>query len=63
MTLLGAAAPQTATFFLTFITLRALLTVPLTLIRLIPLIVYTIKSKLAATERARERLWRNQFFP
>jgi hypothetical protein len=63
VTLLGAAAPQTATFFLTFITLRALLTVPLTLIRLIPLIVYTIKSKLAATERARERLWRNQFFP
>ena len=63
MTLLGAAAPQTATFFLTFITLRALLTVPLALLRLVPLIIYTIKSKLAATERARERLWRNQFFP
>ncbi len=63
MTLLGAAAPQTATFFLTFITLRALLTVPLSLLRLVPLVVYAVKSKLAATERARARLWRNQIFP
>jgi hypothetical protein len=61
--LLGTAAPQTSIFFLTYITLRALFTVPFSILRLVPFIIFWVKTKfLASTERAKARLWQNQMF-
>jgi hypothetical protein len=55
--------PRTqAIFFLTFVTLRALLTVPLTILRVVPLALFWVKSRLASTERAKARLWQRQLF-
>lgn len=63
VTLLGTAAPQTAIFFLTYVTLRALFVIPFSILRLVPFIIFWIKSKfLASTERAKARLWQNQLF-
>jgi hypothetical protein len=61
ITIFGTSAPQTAIFFMTYILLEALLTSSLTLMRIIPLIIFYVKSALlASTERAKERLWQNQ---
>jgi len=61
--LLGASAPQTSIFFMTFITLRALFIVPFSILRLVPFIIFWVKTKfLASTERAKARLWQKQMF-
>jgi hypothetical protein len=61
--LLGTAAPQTSIFFLTYITLRALFIVPFSILRLVPFIIFWVKTKfLASTERAKARLWQDQMF-
>ncbi|KAL4515648.1 hypothetical protein Ndes2437B_g07075 [Nannochloris sp. 'desiccata'] len=61
--LLGTAAPQTSIFFMTYITLRGLFTVPFSILRLVPFIIFWVKTKyLASTERAKARLWQNQMF-
>jgi Calcium-dependent channel, 7TM region, putative phosphate len=57
---LACACPQTASFFLTYVTLSALWTSPFSGLRLIGLLLYWIKSKIAATEKARARLWQEQ---
>ena len=63
VTLLGTAVPQTAIFFMTYVTLQAMLTTPLNILRIVPFIIFWIKSKfLASTERAKARLWQNQMF-
>lgn len=63
ITLLGTAAPQAAIFFLTYVTLQALLVVPIQILRIGPFVVFWLKSKfLASTERAKNRLWQNQNF-
>lgn len=41
-------------------TLSALWTSPFSGLRLIKLLIFTIKSKIAATEKARARLWQEQ---
>lgn len=51
---------QTASFFLTYVTLSALWTSPFSGLRIIGLLIYWIKSKIAATEKARARLWQEQ---
>jgi hypothetical protein len=58
--LIGTAVPQTASFFLTYVTLSALWTSPFSGLRIIGLLIYWIKSKIAATEKARARLWQEQ---
>lgn len=60
VTILATAAPQTALFFMTYIMLQALAKTPLSLMRLVSLVIFWIKSKLAGTERAKERCWKNQ---
>ncbi|KAI8468680.1 MAG: hypothetical protein J3K34DRAFT_426590 [Monoraphidium minutum] len=59
VSLLGVAAPQQATFFMTYIMISALAT-GLGVLRLVPLIIYFIKDKLAGTEKAKYRLWAKQ---
>jgi hypothetical protein len=61
--LLGTAAPQTSIFFMTYVTLRGLFVVPFSILRLVPFIIFWVKTKfLASTERAKARLWQNQMF-
>ncbi|KAL4853137.1 CSC1-like protein [Chlorella vulgaris] len=48
ITIFGTSAPQTAIFFMTYLLLEALLTTSLTLMRVVPLIIFW------------ERLWSNQ---
>ena len=63
VTLLGTSAPQTSIFFMTYTTLRGLFIIPFSILRLVPFIIFWVKSKfLAATERAKARLWQNQLF-
>ena len=57
--MLGVGAPQQATFFMSFIMIQAL-AVGMGLLRVVPLIIYLIKNKLAGTERAKYRLWAKQ---
>ena len=56
ITIFGTSAPQTAIFFLTYLLLAALPQASLNLLRLVPLIIFWVKSKfLAGTERAKVR--------
>lgn len=59
--LLGTAVPQTASFFLIYMAVLTFLTTPLGGLRVVGMILYYIKTKIAATERARARLWQDQF--
>lgn len=59
---LGTAAPQTAIFFLTYLLLEGLLVTPLAILRIVPLVIFWVKSKMASTQRARDRLWQDQMF-
>ncbi|GMH37685.1 hypothetical protein BSKO_05558 [Bryopsis sp. KO-2023] len=58
--LLGTSAPQTASFFISYILVEALLTTPMGLLRLPGLAIFYLLSKLAATERSKNRLWQEQ---
>lgn len=40
--------------------MQGLFTIPLSIMRVVPLIIFFIKSKLAGTERAKARCWNNQ---
>lgn len=63
VTLLGTAAPQTAIFFLTYVTLQGMFVSPFSILRLVPFIIFWAKTVfLAATERAKARLWQEQLF-
>eukprot|EP00897_Mesotaenium_endlicherianum_P009632 jgi/Mesen1/8698/ME000052S08130 len=55
--LLGTALPQNASFFITFIALRFLVTKSMELIRLIPLLLYLVKRKSTRTEGELRRTW------
>ena len=59
--LMGTAIPQTASFFLTYMALLAFLTTPVSGLSIIGLAMYWVKGKIASTERARARLWQDQF--
>eukprot|EP00884_Botryococcus_braunii_P016250 jgi/Botrbrau1/3308/Bobra.0048s0005.1 len=59
--ILGTAAPLTSIFFLTYIQLNALSSVPLAFLRVVPLLMFTLLSNLSATERSKGRLWQNQY--
>lgn len=54
--LLGTAAPQTAIFFMSFLLARAAITTPLGLLRSVGLILFLVKSRFAATPRAKQKL-------
>ncbi len=51
---------QTASFWLTFYSLSALWTVPFSGLGIIGLVIFWIKTKVAATEKARARCWQHQ---
>lgn len=42
--------------------MQALFVVPFSILRIVPLVIFFIKSKLASTERAKARIWQNQMF-
>ena len=59
--LMGTAIPQTASFFLTYRALKAFFAVPFAGLSVTGLLLFWVKGKIAATERARARLWQDQF--
>lgn len=59
--LMGVSAAQTSTFFMTFIMIAAAGN-GMGLLRVVPLVLFFIFSKLAGTERAKYRLWAKQPF-
>lgn len=60
VTVLGTAAPQTAIFFMSFVQLQALVVQPIGLLRIVPLLLFLVLTRLSGTERAKQRLWRDQ---
>ena len=60
VSLLGIAAPQQATFFMTYLLLQALVQSPLRLLALPQLGMYLLRAPLAATPREKRRLWAEQ---
>ncbi|MEW5303944.1 MAG: hypothetical protein WDW36_006589 [Sanguina aurantia] len=54
---LGTGAPQTATFFLLYILFNALVMQPVLLLRIPALLVFVARYSMAATARAKHRLW------
>ncbi|EIE18583.1 DUF221-domain-containing protein [Coccomyxa subellipsoidea C-169] len=57
---LGTSAPLTSIFFLTFIELNALAATPVGFLRIVGLVLFWLLSRIAATERAKARLWQRQ---
>eukprot|EP01025_Chloroclados_australasicus_P018159 TRINITY_DN1940_c0_g1_i1.p1 TRINITY_DN1940_c0_g1~~TRINITY_DN1940_c0_g1_i1.p1 ORF type:complete len:953 (-),score=103.81 TRINITY_DN1940_c0_g1_i1:1934-4792(-) len=57
---LASGVPQNATYFMTYIVLLGLASKPISFLRLPGLVIYWVLSKLAATERAKNRLWQEQ---
>jgi len=63
ITILGNSAPQTASFFCTYILVQTFFHAPFSLLRFWSFALYCVKHFLAATERAKARLWQNQKSP
>ena len=61
LTILGTAAPLTSLFFLNYVQFNALAAAPFALLRAFPLALFALKSRAASTERAKARLWQDQF--
>lgn len=61
LTILGTAAPLTSLFFLNYVQFNALAAAPFGLLRIFPLVLFALKSRAASTERAKARLWQDQF--
>ena len=56
---LGNSAPQTATFFMTYILIQAFIKHPLQLLRLPGLIIFWLKYRLATTPRQKAAVWQD----
>ncbi|GFH11077.1 RSN1_7TM domain-containing protein, partial [Haematococcus lacustris] len=63
LTVLGTGAPQVASFFITYVIFNALVVKPIMLLRPWGLLIFCIRYRLAATPRARCRLWALQEMP
>lgn len=61
LSILGTAAPLTSSFFLNYVQFNALAAAPFALLRAFPLVLFALKSRAASTERAKARLWQDQF--
>jgi len=61
LNILGASAPMTSQYFLSFIVFMALAAAPFALLRLPALALFSLKTATAGTERAKARLWQDQF--
>ncbi|GFR40058.1 hypothetical protein Agub_g596, partial [Astrephomene gubernaculifera] len=57
LSVLGTGAPQTASFFIAYILFSALVVSPIGALRPLSLLSLWVRSGLAATPRARARLW------
>jgi hypothetical protein len=56
---LGSAAPQTATFFMSFILVQAFIKQPLNWLRLPGLIFFWLRYRIATTPRQKARVWQD----
>ena len=58
---LARSTADVSTFFLNYIAIKALFAQAFKCFRIVPFLVYAVRSKLAATERSKERVWSEQF--
>ena len=58
---LARSTADVSTFFLNYIAIKALFAQAFKCFRIIPFLVYAVRSKLAATERSKARVWSEQF--
>ena len=58
---LGLSAPTMSSFFLNYVAIKALFAPAFKNLRLVPFIIFAIRSKLSATERSKARLWSEQY--
>lgn len=58
---LGGQIPRTANFFLTFTLVQALIALPVSLLRVVGLVIFMILAKLSGSDRAKRRLWAQQY--
>jgi len=61
ISLLGMGIPMTSTFFINYLAVAGLTKTGLKHLRMFSLIKYVIMSRLASTQRAYTRLWKDQF--
>jgi len=57
---IGTGAPSASTFFLPYTAIKALFQPAMKHLRIIPFAIYGIRTKMAATERAKARTWSEQ---
>ena len=58
---LARSTAGVSTFFLNYIAIKALFAQAFKCLRIVPFIVFAIRSKLAATERSKARVWSEQY--
>ena len=58
---IGLAAPQASTFFLTYVGIKTFFQPAFKHLRIIPFIIYSLRTKLAASDRVKNRLFSNEF--
>eukprot|EP00891_Asterochloris_glomerata_P009705 jgi/Astpho2/9705/Aster-03695 len=61
VTTLGSAAPQVASFFMSYILVQAFIKQPLGLLRLPGLVIFWLRYRLATTERQKARVWEQSY--
>ena len=61
LSILGTSIPLTSLFFLNFVEFCALAAMPFALLRAPALTLFSLKSRAAFTERAKARLWQDQY--
>lgn len=54
--ILGTAAPQTAIFFTSFVLVEGMISGPIQFLRIVGLLIFWLKSSVASTDMARERI-------
>lgn len=61
LTLLPILGMQTASFFLTYMAVLTFIGTPMNALKIVGLIMFTIKTKIAGTHKAKQRAWSEQY--
>ncbi|KAK9809699.1 hypothetical protein WJX73_006828 [Symbiochloris irregularis] len=61
VTIIGTSAPLTSIFFLNYIEFGALATIPLSSLRIFPLIIFLVTTAFSGTERSKRKRWSNSW--
>lgn len=59
---LGQTIPTAASFYMSYTLVQALISLPLKLLNIFPLLVFAAKASMAGSARGRRRLWARQYY-